>query len=187
MGLDVPERWGLWLCVTVRPQTDDVGVPPAGRRPAGSDPAESSSTCDARPSTLGWYAGKQVLTAAGARAYADDHIAVHLSEEPYHGGYSLISTAALAQPDNAQLKALETTSFQGANLRGLLVEAYGFSQFGAIVLIASVVSFVGAGLFWFSRRSACGTCGGSTPPRRSVPGPCTSATRRCRRASDSCG
>jgi hypothetical protein len=96
--------------------------------------------------TLGRYAGKQVLTGAEARAYADDYIAVHLSEMPYHGVYSQISTAALAQPDNAQLKALETTSFQGTTLRGLLLEAYGFSQFGSIALIASVVSFVGAGL-----------------------------------------
>jgi hypothetical protein len=39
-------------------------------------------------------------------------IVVHLSELPYGGVYSKISAAALANPTNAKLKALEQASFQ---------------------------------------------------------------------------
>jgi hypothetical protein len=42
---------------------------------------------------------------------------------PYHGVYAKISTAAMANPDNKGLAALEQTSFQGTTLRGLLLEA----------------------------------------------------------------
>ncbi len=92
------------------------------------------------------YAGQEVLTGAQAEAYADHFIAVHLSEMPYHGVYSLISTAARdAVPGSAQatqLSALETTSFQGTTLRSMLLEAYAFGTVGSIALIASIVSFV---------------------------------------------
>src|SRR6201984_70940 len=39
------------------------------------------------------YAGQQLLTGPQAKAYADDFIAVHLSEMPYGGLYSKISAA----------------------------------------------------------------------------------------------
>lgn len=110
--------------------------------------------------TLGRYAGKQLTTGPEAKAYADDFIAVHLSGMPLHGVYSQISAAAAAQPNNAQLQSLKTTAFQGTTLRGLLLEAYAFSEFGTIANVASVCSFVLAGLmgllsllgFWHLRR-----------------------------------
>src|SRR6201981_1760394 len=46
------------------------------------------------------YAGQQLLTGEQAKTYADNFIAVHLSEMPYGGVYSRISGAALAQPKN---------------------------------------------------------------------------------------
>src|SRR5207302_1377109 len=68
------------------------------------------------------YAGQQLLTGPQAKAYADNFIAVHLSEMPYHGVYSKISAAAMAAtPGSAQatkLDGLKTTSFQGTTLRG---------------------------------------------------------------------
>ncbi len=88
------------------------------------------------------YAGQQLLTGEQARVWADDFIAVHLSEMPYGGVYAKISTAARAEPTNTKLAALETTSFQGTTLRGLLLEAYGFSKIGSIMLIASIASFI---------------------------------------------
>jgi hypothetical protein len=88
------------------------------------------------------YAGKQLLTGPQAEAYADHFIAIHLSEMPYGGIYSKISTAARAEPTNTKLATLETTSFQGTTLRGLLLEAYGFSKIGTIMLIASIASFI---------------------------------------------
>ncbi len=88
------------------------------------------------------YAGQQLLTGPQAEAYADHFIAIHLSEMPYGGVYSKISTAARAEPANTKLATLETTSFQGTTLRGLLLEAYGFSKIGTIMLIGSIASFI---------------------------------------------
>jgi hypothetical protein len=108
------------------------------------------------------YAGQQLLTGAQAKTYADDFIAVHLSEMPYGGVYSKVSAAAQADPSNTKVKALEQTSFQGTTLRGLLLEAYAFSEIGAVMLwgaIASLIlaafmaTLVGLG-FWHARRTA---------------------------------
>jgi hypothetical protein len=111
------------------------------------------------------YAGQQLLTGPQAEVYANDFIAVHLSEMPYHGVYATISAAArAAKPGSAQaatLTALEQTSFQGTTLRGLLLEAYGFATFGLIAFWSSIASFclafimailVGLG-FWHARRT----------------------------------
>src|SRR5436190_5642386 len=45
------------------------------------------------------YAGQQLLTGGQAKVYANDFIAVHISELPYGGVYSKISAAALASPN----------------------------------------------------------------------------------------
>jgi hypothetical protein len=112
------------------------------------------------------YAGQQLLTGEQARVYADDFIAVHLSEMPYHGVYATISAKARAatpgSPAAAKLAALEQTSFQGTTLRGLLLEAYAFSVFGSIAFWAGIAAFflaflmailAGFGL-WHARRTA---------------------------------
>ena len=88
------------------------------------------------------YAGQQLLTGAQAKVYADNFIAVHLSEMPYGGVYSKISTAALADPKNTQLEGLVQTSFRGTTLRGLLLEAYAFSKIGQIMLWGAIASFL---------------------------------------------
>ncbi|MGO9882832.1 MAG: hypothetical protein ACLPV4_07425 [Solirubrobacteraceae bacterium] len=106
------------------------------------------------------YAGQQLLTGPQAAAYANHFIAVHLSEMPYGGIYSKISAASLADPSNAQLKALEQTSFQGTTLRGLLLEAYGFAEVGTVMLWGAIASFVLAAVmavlvglgFWHAAR-----------------------------------
>jgi hypothetical protein len=92
------------------------------------------------------YAGQQLTTGAQAQAYANDFIAVHLSEMPYHGIYAKISSAALASPKSTGLATLKQASFTGTTLRGLLLEAYAFSKIGAIMLIGAIVSFVGAAI-----------------------------------------
>jgi hypothetical protein len=88
------------------------------------------------------YAGQQLLTGAQAKVYADNFIAVHLSEMPHGGVYSKISAAALANPKDTQLQALVQTSFRGTTLRGLLLEAYAFSTIGEIMLWGAIASFV---------------------------------------------
>jgi len=117
------------------------------------------------------YAGQQVLTGEQAEVYANHFIAVHLSQLPYHGVYSKISTVAREHPGNARLQALRQTSFQGTTLRGLLLEAYAFGTFGVIALWAGIASFCLAFImavlvsfgFWHARR---------TPPQAQVlPGP----------------
>jgi hypothetical protein len=111
------------------------------------------------------YAGQHLLTGAQAKAYANDFIAVHLSEMPSGGVYSKISAAAIAAPTNAKLAALKQTSFTGTTLRGLLLEAYAFSKIGAIMLWGAIASFILAGImsllvglgFWHARRTATET------------------------------
>ena len=106
------------------------------------------------------YAGQQLLTGPQAKAYADHFIAIHLSEMPYAGVYSKVSAASMAAPKNAALAAEVQTVFRGTTLRGLLLEAYGFSVLGIIAMWAAIASFVLAGLmallvgfgFWHSRR-----------------------------------
>ena len=90
------------------------------------------------------YAGQQLLTGAQAKVYADHFIAVHLSEMPYGGVYAKVSAAALAAPKNPQLQTLAQTVFRGTTLRGLLLEAYAFSEIGQIMLWGAVVSFAAA-------------------------------------------
>lgn len=92
------------------------------------------------------YAGQQLLTGAQAKVYADDFIAVHLSEMPYGGVYSKVSAAAMANPNDQALAAEKQTTFQGTTLRGMLLNAYAFSKLGQIAGVASVASFIGAGL-----------------------------------------
>ena len=107
------------------------------------------------------YAGQQLLTGPQAEAYANHFIAVHLSEMPYGGVYAKVSAAAIAAPTNAKLAALKQTSFQGTTLRGLLLEAYAFSEIGAVMLVGAIASFILAAImaalvglgFWHAQRT----------------------------------
>jgi hypothetical protein len=107
------------------------------------------------------YAGQPLTTGAQAEAYADHFISVHLGEMPYGGVYANVSAASRANPTNAKLAAEVTTSFQGTTLRGLLLEAYAFSEFALIALWAAIAAFVLAGImallvafgFWHARRT----------------------------------
>ncbi len=92
--------------------------------------------------TVSQYAGQQLTTGKQAEVYANDFIAVHLSEMPYNGVYSQLSNASRENPNNKKLAALVQTSFQGTTLRGLLLEAYAFSIFGEIAGYAAIASFI---------------------------------------------
>ena len=115
-----------------------ISFPP---RAAFAHPKAGTEITPSMISSVSQYAGQQLLTGAQAHAYADDFIAVHLSEMPYHGIYSKISAAALADPGNTQLQTLEQTSFKGTTLRGLLLEAYAFSTIGQVMLWGAIASF----------------------------------------------
>ena len=109
---------------------------------AFAHPVAGSEITAAMIPAVSQYAGQQLLTGAQAEAWADHFIAIHLSEMPYGGVYSKVSTAARAAPKNTQLAALEQTSFQGTTLRGLLLEAYGFSEMGTVLLWGAIASFI---------------------------------------------
>ena len=106
------------------------------------------------------YAGQPLLTGQQAKVYANDFIAVHLSEMPYGGVYSKISAAAQKNKTSVPLKTLEQTSFQGTTLRGLLLEAYGFSVIGTVMLFGAIAAFILAAVMsvlvglgvWHARR-----------------------------------
>jgi hypothetical protein len=107
------------------------------------------------------YAGQQLLTGAQAKVYANDFVAVHLSEMPYGGVYSKLSEAYLANPKNTAIAAVRQTSFMGTTIRGLLLEAYGFSEVAVVMLWGAIASFVLAAVmsvlvglgFWHARRT----------------------------------
>ena len=92
------------------------------------------------------YAGQQLTTGAQAEAYANDFIAVHLSEMPYGGVYAKASAAELANPKSTVIAGEVATIFKGTTLRGLLLEAYGFGQMGQIAGDAALAAFILAGL-----------------------------------------
>ncbi len=107
------------------------------------------------------YAGQPLTTGPQAEAYADHFIAVHLSGMPYGGIYAKVNAASRANPTNAKLAGLVQASFQGTTLRGLLLEAYAFSEFGLTAYWAGIAAFALAGImfllvalgFWHARRT----------------------------------
>jgi len=109
---------------------------------AFAHPVAGSEITPAMIPSVSQYAGQELLTGAQAEVWADHFIAVHLSEMPYGGVYSKLSTAARAAPKNTQLAALEQTSFQGTTLRGLLLEAYGFSEMGTVMMWGAIAAFI---------------------------------------------
>ena len=81
-----------------------------------------------------------LVSTTGALMVVLHFIAVHLSQTPHKGVYSKVSAAARAHPDNKALQQEVQTVFQGTTLRGLLLEAYGFSVIATITFRASIAS-----------------------------------------------
>jgi hypothetical protein len=100
--------------------------------------------------TVSKYAGQELTTGQQAQVYANDFIAVHLNEIGGGKTYSQLSAQAMALPKgSAAYTAAEAkvqTVFQGTTLRGLLLEAYGFSVFATIAFWGAIAAFVVAGL-----------------------------------------
>jgi hypothetical protein len=100
--------------------------------------------------TVSKYAGQELTTGQQAQVYANDFIAVHLQEIGGGQTYAQLSAKAMALPKgSAAYTAAESkvqTVFQGTTLRGLLLEAYGFSVFATIALWGAIASFVLAGI-----------------------------------------
>lgn len=85
------------------------------------------------------YAGQQLVNGAQAKAYANNFINVHLSKVAGGQTYAQVSAAALAAPKNAKLAEEKATLFQGETLRGLLLNAWGWSLVGTIATLAGFI------------------------------------------------
>lgn len=96
------------------------------------------------------YAGQQLVTGQQAEVYANDFIAVHLQGIGGGKTYSELSAEALALPKGSAAytvaEAKVQTVFQGTTLRGLLLEAYGYSLIAAIALWCAIAAFCLAGV-----------------------------------------
>jgi hypothetical protein len=135
-----------------------ISFPP---KPAFAHPKAATEITPSMVPSVSQFAGHQLVTGEQAKVYANDFIAVHLSEMPYGGLYSKISAASLADPTNTKLQGLVQTSFRGTMLRGLLLDAYAFSKIGAIMLWGAIAAFIGAACMavlvglgcWHARRT----------------------------------
>jgi hypothetical protein len=92
------------------------------------------------------YAGQQLVTGQQAQSYADNFIAVHITNMTGGKTYAQLSSAALAQPNNATLAAQVNTVFKGEALRSILLNAFGWWKVSQITYIASLVAFGLGGL-----------------------------------------
>jgi hypothetical protein len=134
--------------------------------PVAPAPGTFSEITPSMIPSVSQYAGQQLTTGAQAQVYADDFLGSHLAQIGGGKTYAQLSEAAMALPKgSAAYTAAEAqvqTVFQGTTLRGLLLEAYGFSIFGEIAFWAAMAAFALAGLMaalvlagiWHSRRVA---------------------------------
>jgi hypothetical protein len=84
------------------------------------------------------YGGQQLVNGDQAKAYANGFIGRHLQKVAGGKTYSQVSALATANPKDATLAAEKATLFQGETLRGLLLNAWGWSQVGLYAFWAGV-------------------------------------------------
>ena len=124
-----------------------ITFPPAA---AFAHPVAGTEITPSMVGTVSKYAGQPLVTGQEAAVYANDFIAVHLGEIGKGHTYAYWSGLALQQPKGSAAytadEGISQTLFQGTTLRGLLLEAYAFGTFGQIALVASIASFILAGI-----------------------------------------
>src|ERR1700761_3269003 len=92
------------------------------------------------------YAGQQLVTGQQAQSYADNFIAVHITNMTGGQTYAQLSAKALANPDNTKLAGEVATVFKGETLRAILLNAFGWWKVSQITYIASLIAFGLGGL-----------------------------------------
>ena len=92
------------------------------------------------------YAGQQLVTGQQAESYADNFIAVHITNMTGGKTYAQLSAASLAQPNNTKLAGQVGTVFKGETLRSILLNAYGWWKVSQITYIAALAAFGLGGL-----------------------------------------
>ena len=124
-----------------------ISFPPAA---AFKHPVPGSEITPSMIPSVSQYAGQQLLTGQQAEVYANDFINVHLGEIGGGKTYAQLSAEAMALPKGSPAytaaEAKVQTDFQGTTLRGLLLEAYGFSLIAEIAFWCAIAAFALAGL-----------------------------------------
>jgi hypothetical protein len=126
--------WGSnFVDNTVRDQltAQQITFPTAGSAALKALPAADATAMSA-------YAGQTLTTGAQAETYANHFIGAHLTEVYKGDTYSQVSALAAANPKDAGLAAAKQTLFMGNTLRGLLLNAYGWSQVGLYAFWAGI-------------------------------------------------
>jgi hypothetical protein len=116
--------------------------------PPASSPAIKSLPA-ANASAMTQFAGQQMITGDQAHTYAQNFIAVHLSEIGQGKTYSYFSGKALAEETtNPKQFAIDNgialTLFRGETLRSLLLQAWAFWFAGNLALYAAIALTVGS-------------------------------------------
>ena len=89
------------------------------------------------------YAGKQVLTGAEAKLYANDQIQADIHKMYGNATYSTISDQWIAGGmKSATLAAERQTLFMGQTLRGLLLQAWGWGQVASYAILAGILATI---------------------------------------------
>lgn len=140
------------------PKANDPGISAQALRPCGN--LAKNVTCTiptsaaiglANSKAMQKYAGQAMTTGAQAQTYANNYVAVHLSDMGMT--YSEASAQALKHPTNTQMANLANTLFKGTTLRGMLLQAYGWWTVGdytglaGIGLLLAALAVLGAFLF----------------------------------------
>jgi len=92
------------------------------------------------------YAGQQLVTGQQAESYADNFIAVHITNMTGGQTYAQLSAQALANPDNTKLAGEVAAVFKGETLRSMLLNAFGWWKVSQITYIAALAAFGLGGL-----------------------------------------
>ena len=107
-------------------------------------PEEALSEAELEQPGVVRYAGEQVDSGAKAEVYANEFIALHLSEIAGGKTYSELSAESRQNPEDEKLAGQVQTAFRGETLRGLLLTTYGFSELGQQAQLMTYVSFAAA-------------------------------------------
>ena len=118
------------------------------------------------------YAGQQLLTGQQAEAYADQFIAMHITNMTGDKTYAQLSSKALANPNDTKLAGQVATVFKGEALRSMLLNAFGWWKVSQITYIAALIAFGLGGLTLiasvFGLTLAAGTRSPTRPSRHPV-------------------
>jgi hypothetical protein len=113
---------------------------------AFAHPQAGSEITPSMVPSVSQYAGQQLVTGQQAQSYADNFIAVHITNMTGGKTYAQLSSAALANPKDTKLAAQVATVFKGETLRAILLNAFGWWKVSQITYIASLIAFGLGGL-----------------------------------------